>query len=304
MRKISRQRQLVEQEGIIHSVMRGWRGRFHFENMPRLLRAFGWFLNIARFRNIGRANALKIEVNSIDLELSKLPRAFDGFRVLFISDLHIDGNTELANRIIKLVDGLDFDICLLGGDYSFNFSWVEDIDHTNLTEIVSVLTRKGRVAGVLGNHDIYKVAEYLERLGVEMLMNENIGIERNGQKIYIAGIDDCHYFGSDDLSLASEGIPDTAFKVLLAHSPERLFDAADSEYDVYFAGHTHGGQICLPGGFPIVRGASLRRKYLNGIWQYKGMKGYTSKGAGSSGLDVRFFCRPEITMIKLKCNNV
>lgn len=302
MRQISDQRRLVESEGIVHSVMRGWRGRFHFENMPRLQRMFGRLLDFFHLTGRGNSNTLEIYVNRFEVGLLRLPAGFDGFRILFVTDMHIDRADELTEKIAESVRSVDFDLCVLGGDYSTKHGWMERVDNSNLEKIIRILTAKGRTIGVLGNHDIYSIGAFLEELGVEMLVNENICIENNSDRMFIAGIDDCHYFGSDDIRLAGEGIADDVCKIMISHSPERLRQAAGAGYDLYLAGHTHGGQVCLPGGMQIVRGASMRRKYLRGRWQYKDMKGYTSSGAGTSGIAVRFFCRPEIALITLRQN--
>ena len=146
-----------------------------------------------------------------------------------------------------------------------------------------------------------RVAELLDGIGVEILINENTSIEKGGEKIFIAGIDDSHYYGADNLSLAGAGIDGWSFKLMLAHSPERLYQAQADGYALYLAGHTHGGQVCLPGGMQVVRGASLPRRFLKGKWHHGKMSGYTSNGAGTSGIDVRFFCKPEVVMITLRC---
>jgi predicted MPP superfamily phosphohydrolase len=300
VRAISERRRLVEQEGRKHSVLRGrWKG-FHFENMPKVQNVFGWFLRVLGLKGIGERNALNVQLSEVEFCFEGLPAAFDGFRVLFISDLHIDGNDALTSKLLELIDSADYDICILGGDYTFKYGREKGTDHSNLKKIAEKLADKSRVLGVLGNHDMYNVAELLDGVGAEMLVNDNTSIEKGGEKIYIAGIDDSHYYGSDNLPQASTGIDGWSFKIMVGHSPERLFEAQTHDYDLYLAGHTHGGQICLPGGTQIVRGASLPRRFLKGKWKYGKMSGYTSNGAGTSGIAVRYFCRPEIAMITLK----
>ena len=300
MREISERRRLVEVEGRKHSVLRGrWQG-FHFENMPKVQRAFGRFLQVFNLRARGERNALEVRQRDVEFELDGLAAGFDGYRVLFISDLHIDGMDALAGKLVEMIDSADYDICILGGDYTFQYGWAKGIDQSNLKMIAEKLVSKSRVLGILGNHDIYSVGEMLERIGVEMLVNDNTSIEKGGEKIYIAGIDDSHYYGADNVPQAGGGIDGWSFKVMVAQSPERLSEAQEQGYDLYLAGHTHGGQVCLPGGTQIVRGASLPRRFLKGKWHYGKMSGYTSNGAGTSGIAVRFFCRPEIAVITLR----
>jgi predicted MPP superfamily phosphohydrolase len=80
-----------------------------------------------------------------------------------------------------------------------------------------------------------------------------------------------------------------------------LEDAAQHGVHLYLCGHTHGGQICLPIIGPIIVNANCHRKYTRGVWRYKNVQGYTSAGVGTSGVPVRFFCRPEIGLIELRC---
>lgn len=300
MRDIGDRRGLVESEGREHSVLRGWWRGFHFENMPKAQRAFFKLLQLFHLNSIGERNTLKVQLRDIEFSFDNLPAAFDGYRILFISDLHIDGMDALTAKLLEVIDSADYDICILGGDYTFEYGFVEKVDHSNLKRIAEKLASRSRVLGVMGNHDMYSVAEVLDGIGVEMLINENTSIEKGGERIHIAGIDDCHYYGSDDMALAGKGVDAESFKVMISHSPERLSHANDAGYDLYLAGHTHGGQVCLPGGTPIVRGASLPRKFIKGKWHYGKMSGYTSNGAGTSGAPVRFFCKPEIAMITLR----
>jgi predicted MPP superfamily phosphohydrolase len=300
VRKISDGRWFVENERDKHAVVRGWRKTFHFENMPKVQRGFDALLRLLNLKGIGERNTLKVRLKEVEFGFDDLPAEFDGFRMLFISDLHIDGMDDLAAKILEVIDSADYDICILGGDYTFKYGWMDRVDHSNLKMIAEKLVRKGRVIGVMGNHDMYSVAELLDGIGVEMLINENTSIEIGGGEIHVAGIDDCHYYGTDDFTLAGDGIEGDSFKIMLGHSPERLVDAETRGYDLYLAGHTHAGQICLPGGAAIVRGASLPRKFLKGKWHYGKMSGYTSYGAGTSGIPVRYFCQPEVVVVTLK----
>jgi predicted MPP superfamily phosphohydrolase len=135
--------------------------------------------------------------------------------------------------------------------------------------------------------------------GVEMLINESICLKREQEQIYLSGVDDCHYYGADDIEAAAGTISDGEFKVMVSHSPECYKKAARNGYSLHLAGHTHGGQVCLPGGAAIVTSSTIPRRMVSGQWTYRGMRGYTSRGVGASGAAVRFFCRPEMTVITL-----
>lgn len=139
----------------------------------------------------------------------------------------------------------------------------------------------------------------MESLGVRLLLNEHVQIERAGDSIYLAGIDDPHYFAADNLEKAYDGIPDDSVSMLLAHSPEIYRHAAYVGFDSMLCGHTHAGQICLPGAFPLSLNSSAPRFTGAGAWSYDLMQGYTSAGTGSSVVPVRFNCPPELTLHRL-----
>ena len=140
----------------------------------------------------------------------------------------------------------------------------------------------------------------LERMGIRMLLNECVVIERGGQRIHLAGIDDAHCFRVDNIEKAADAVPLEEFSILLSHTPEIYRQAAHAGFDLLLSGHTHGGQICLPGGIPITLDSVLPRSFGAGAWKYRDMAGYTSVGAGSSVVPVRFNCPLEITLHDLR----
>ena len=134
-----------------------------------------------------------------------------------------------------------------------------------------------------------------------MLLNECELISRGDQILYLAGIDDAHYYRVDNIEKAAVDIPDAGFSILLSHTPEIYRQAAHAGFDLLLAGHTHGGQICLPGSIPITLNSVLPRFMGAGSWKYRTMLGYTSVGAGCSIVAVRINCPPEITLHHLWC---
>jgi predicted MPP superfamily phosphohydrolase len=129
-----------------------------------------------------------------------------------------------------------------------------------------------------------------------MLLNESAVIERGGQCLYLGGIGDARSYGVDNIEKAAAAIPQDEFSILISHTPEVYRQAAAAGFNVLLSGHTHGGQICLPGGIPITLNSVLPRSMGSGPWKYHDMIGYTSVGAGSSVVPVRFNCPPEITL--------
>ena len=153
---------------------------------------------------------------------------------------------------------------------------------------------------VLGNHDTIRMVPGIEEMGVRMLLNESDSIVRGDQRIHLAGIDDAHYYRADNLEKAAAGIPHDEFSILLSHTPEIYRQAAHAGFKLMLSGHTHGGQVCLPGSIPITLDSVLPRRMGAGPWNYHTMAGYTSVGVGSSIVAVRFNCPPEITLHHLR----
>ena len=114
--------------------------------------------------------------------------------------------------------------------------------------------RKRPVYGVLGNHDTIRMVPDLEAMGIRMLLNECEPIEREAATIYLAGIDDAHFYRVDNIEKAGSRIPHDVFSILLSHTPEIYRQAAYAGFDLLLSGHTHGGQICLPGSIPLTLG--------------------------------------------------
>jgi predicted MPP superfamily phosphohydrolase len=127
-----------------------------------------------------------------------------------------------------------------------------------------------------------------------------VRIARTGAEIYLAGIDDAHYYRTHSLIKAAHDIPREACAILLSHTPEPYRHAAHAEFSLMLAGHTHGGQICLPGGIPILTDCAAPRALARGPWRFRDLVGYTSVGCGASIVDVRLNCLPEVTLHRLR----
>jgi hypothetical protein len=134
-----------------------------------------------------------------------------------------------------------------------------------------------------------------------MLVNEYATIVRDDQRIWLAGIDDAHFFRLDNIEKAAVEIPADEYSILLSHTPEVYRQAAHADFNLMLSGHTHGGQLCLPGSIPIMLDAMLPRRMGAGAWRHNAMQGYTSVGAGTSMIAVRLNCPPEITLHHLRC---
>ena len=267
---------------------------FHFENLSVSRRLIEACLKLSGLYWRGRRNAAKIVVVHNDLASINIPKEFDGFTILQLSDLHVDLSHEAINNLTVLLENISYDICVLTGDYRGLTFGSFDAALSGMARIRAAL--QGAVYGVLGNHDTIRMVPGLEAMGIHMLLNECERLNRSGSHIYLAGIDDAHFYRADNIEKAASGIPDNSYSILLSHTPEIYRQAACAEFNLLLCGHTHGGQICLPGGIPITLDSVLPRFMGSGAWVYGDMVGYTSVGAGSSIVPVRFNCPPEITL--------
>jgi predicted MPP superfamily phosphohydrolase len=249
----------------------------------------------------GIRNAARVDIRHNRIESPQLPKAFDGFTIVQLSDLHVEMSKAALERVIELLGGARYDVCVLTGDYRGATSGPYDTTLAAMARVRAGL--KGPIYGVLGNHDTICMVPGLEAMGIRMLLNESEVLERDGQRLHLAGIDDAHFYGMDNIEKAAAAIPDDEFSILISHTPEVYRQAAHADFNLLLSGHTHGGQICLPGGIPITLDSILPRSMGAGAWKYHDMIGYTSVGAGSSVVPVRFNCPPEITLHHLYVSN-
>jgi uncharacterized protein len=271
---------------------------FHVENWYSIHSVIRNVLRLTGLYGRGLRNAERVELRHNVVKLARLPPSFDGFGILHISDMHADMSQGAMRRVIELVEGMRYDICALTGDFRGKTFGPFDASLEGVARVRSRLT--GPVYGVLGNHDTIRMVPALEQMGIRVLLNESETITRGDERIHLAGIDDAHFYRVDNIEKAAAGIPDGACSILLSHTPEIYRQAAHAGFRLLLAGHTHGGQICLPGSIPITLDSTLPRRLGAGAWKHHDMIGYTSVGAGSSIVPVRLNCRPEITLHHLR----
>ena len=267
---------------------------FHLENAslaPAIIRSA---LKLTGLYWRARKNAERIIVRRNELRFAALPSLFDGYTILHISDMHVEMSKAAMQHLTELVDGMQYDLCVLTGDYRGKTFGPFEAALEGVARVRSHL--KPPIYGVLGNHDTIQMVPALEAMGIRMLLNECEVITRGDQRIHLAGIDDAHFFRVDNIEKAASQIPKEEFSILLSHTPEVYRQAAHANFSLMLSGHTHGGQLCLPGSIPIKLEAVLPRRMGAGAWHYHNMSGYTSVGAGSSVLAVRLNCPPEITL--------
>src|SRR5215216_6113095 len=218
------------------------------------------------------------------IQLNRLPKAFDGFRVVQLSDIHHGpfSNREQIER---------------AGDYISK----ERHYAAPCAEMLGRLKAKYGVYAILGNHDHWVDAALITDLfraeGITVLINEGMHFERDGASFWLAGVDDT-MVGLEDLSLALAGARRDEMKRLLAHNPIILRRAARASIDLVLSGHTHGGQVAIRGERSTLRGA--RKRLLKGLGRLANTQIYVNRGLGTVVLPIRYGCPPEISLLELR----
>ncbi len=251
------------------------------------------------------------EVDVVDrpIAITNLPTPFNGYRIVQLSDIHLDEYTEpyFLEHIVRKVNALVPDLVLITGDF---------ITHGSLTfiagrhalhrcaEILTTLTAPLRYA-VLGNHDVaYNAAAVIHALtthGTPVLVNQYLPIERNGARLWLCGVEDPGT-GHPDLDLSVPAKPDGPV-LLMAHEPDYADDVIAHPrgplVDLMLAGHSHGGQVRLPFLGPLIL-PPMAEKYPEGLYRFNQMQLYVNRGLGTVGLPFRLNCPPEITVLNLQ----
>jgi len=272
--------------------------KIHIENMLWLHFLMRLGLRACGLYRRGQRNAADFRVVQRDVGLPDLPAAFDGFTLLHLSDLHVDMNRDVADALVARLRGLRFDAAALTGDY-------RSLTHGPYDRVLAGMARvraalDGPVYAVLGNHDWIETVPPMEAGGIRVLLNEGVRLERGGAALWLAGVDDPHFYESDNLEKAVAGVGPGETVVLLCHTPELFRQAAYGGVDLMLCGHTHGGQLCLPGGRAVLTNARAPRALCRGGWRYESLQGYTTRGCGVSGVDVRYNCPPELVLHRLR----
>lgn len=242
-----------------------------------------------------------LQVTHVLLELPRLAPAFDGYRIVQVSDLHADAWTteEHLFEMATLVNRQDPDLIVITGDFitrrAPRFA-------DQLVAPLRTLRARDGVLAVLGNHDHWSGARlvrgYLETIGIKELPNDVHTLRRNGDELHIAGVDDV-WEGMDRLDVVMNRLPASGAAVLLAHEPDFAdTSAATGRFDLQLSGHTHGGQVRLPFfGPPIL--PAYGKKYVMGRYQVGSLIQYTNRGIGGLRFRARWDCRPEVTVFDL-----
>ena len=290
-------RSVLETDNFKHK-RHGQKSKSRWNLFTRILGVFVLGMKVLGLYRVGLANVFKIEINKHRIVFSNLPEAFDGFKILHLTDLHIDSVKGLEDAIIEQIKKVDFDLCVLTGDYRQASSGVFTHILKPIQKISKQIQSEFGPLAILGNHDTYLMVNYEEGSGMRLLINETVELKRGNDKIIISGTDDPFSYYTDASLMAFT--PEDGFKIALVHTSELADIAVENNYDLYLCGHTHGGQICLPGGKALISHQAEGNTYIKGFWKKDKMKGYTSAGCGVSGVPLRYNCPPEITIFELK----
>lgn len=235
-------------------------------------------------------------VDRVPIRLKNLHPALEGFTMLQMTDLHLYPLTQpsLIEKSVVMANSLNPDLVVMTGDYVWQV--LDAIDE--LVPILSGLNARYGVYSSLGNHDYWLDAEVItatmEAAGLPVLVNQGLTIQQGGGSFYLAGLDD-GWSGNPDLDATLEGARPGDPVILLCHEPDLadLF-SKDGRVDLQLSGHTHGGQIRIPGIGALIL-PYLGRKYDFGMYKIKDMLLYTNRGIGVISEPVRYNCPPEIT---------
>ena len=244
-----------------------------------------------------------VQETTVDISVPGLPAAFDGLIITQLSDLHIHSFGDIERRVVSLLQKRSQQLIAITGDFVDDDSGIEAA-----LRLVKSLHAEFGIWAIPGNVDYYGPYDYenqppifqqLRRLGVHLLINQHGSISASkGERLYLLGSDDPVH-GYADIGQALQGMPADVPHILMAHSPDIVEYDHIEQMSLVFAGHTHGGQICLPLVPPAIDHSGPSMNYPAGLFKVGPTHLYVNRGIGTSHIPLRFACRPEITYVRL-----
>ena len=237
----------------------------------------------------------KLEVNYYKIQDTQLK----GIKIVFVSDFHIKPHQQKRlDKVIDLINAENPDLVLSVGDFVSGHNEKMTMPIEDIAKALGTVKSKYGFYTTLGNHDGWynseRITKVLEDNGIKVLANENISLQLNDQKFYIAGVED-FMTGKPNIYEALDGTKSPT--ILLTHSPD-MFVKVPEDINLTLAGHTHGGQVRIPFIGPIFTASNFGDKYTKGLIEEEGKKLITTTGIGTSIFPVRFNCFPEIVVIE------
>jgi uncharacterized protein len=249
---------------------------------------------------------------SVEIPLARLPAAWDGLTIVQLSDFHYDPVLTVPpiRKAIEITNHLRPDLIVLTGDFVTVPPFAKVL-HTKkhsarvaepCAALLGELSAPLGIFAVLGNHDADTdpefIVECLQANRIQVMRNSSVPLERQGKRLWLAGVDDV-LEGNPDLDLTLKGIPGDEAVIALVHEPDYARRVAKHPVDLQLSGHTHGGQIVLPlVGPPYL--PPLGQRYLKGLYKLDTLTLYTNVGLGTIRVPIRLNCPPEVTLFKLR----
>ena len=239
----------------------------------------------------------------VDVTIKDLPFEFHNYKIVNLTDIHLGQwiSPEYLSGVVDYVNSINPDMITLTGDY---VSYIlEGYENALLDSFKRLKAKDGKFA-VLGNHDHWadaeKIREILKESDIIDLSNDVYSLEKNGEILNISGVDSCTV-GADNIDEVLEKLPEEGASILLAHEPDFAKISSETKrFDLQMSGHSHGGQLVIPGVKTTPFRCSYSLKYPVGAYKVKDMVQYTSKGLGTNSFWLRINCKPEITLFYLK----
>lgn len=253
----------------------------------------------------GRREAQRLHLTRVEVPVPHLPEALDGIEIIHLSDLHLTGYGPYEQDLLRALRPLPARVVVITGDFLGGPGGAQA-----LIPLLMEIGRDRIMLGVLGNHDYRPpvntaaLARDLARAGVRLLVNDAAVVVERGHRLRFVGVDDPHT-GRADVEKAMAALPPPLGDqpepvVVLAHSPDVFPDAERAGADLILAGHTHGGQVCLPGGFPLLTNTRrVGRRFARGLVDVGETPMFVTRGIGTSAVRLRLFCPPEIAVVRL-----
>lgn len=256
----------------------------------------------------------KVEWTRLRLPIPRLDRHLEGLRIVHVTDLHMRRRwCGGYDRLIEQINAAHADLLLFTGDF------VEDKrDYRPAWSMVRRLVqplraRLGRFT-VLGNHDSDMLATHLAELGISVIEHQRVLVEAKADSpaatnsppppIELIGLPGIERADLDrDFIATLPPRTEGGVRIALSHFPDLFDDVAPAKPDIYLCGHTHGGQICLPGGWPPLTHARGPRRYATGIHRRGKCWFIVNRGVGAGKIPLRLFCPPQVIEIELVAEN-
>ena len=231
----------------------------------------------------------------VNVPLPGLPAGLDGLRMAHVSDFHFRRWDRASQAAQTLLTDLDYDLLLVTGDFcSFRWKWRKAVELTQ--RFLGPIAQRPAYA-VLGNHDDPRLAD--AGLPLRFLRNESVSLDFLGAGLTLAGVDQSGR-RTEDLDAALRGVPAGGVTILLAHYPSTVFRVPIGEVQLVLSGHTHGGQIRLPGLGCVWANDRIPRRMSRGLHEVAGTMIHVSPGIGVSlPLRIRLNCPSEVTVLTL-----